>query len=182
MTGGGLRGRGGAELGGLGKVTDIGRLAGGHGADDPYLLERFGATMWAPAGLTKDGVAYRALAEDASPLADGTPFLFRHGRAPDAAIVLARDGGILVSCDAYQNWTTFAECSLLARPVTRLRGFGPATIGGPWARRMGPDVYQDFERLRTQPFRHLIPGHGTVLRDRAREELAGAMQRRFKRA
>lgn len=170
-----------AELAKLGQVTDVVRLGGFHGLDDPYLHERYGATMWAPANIRQARVPYRPLAEDASPLADGTPFLFRHGRDPEAALVLARDGGILISCDAYQNWTSFADCSFLARPMMRAMGFGPAIIGGPWAKRMGPGVYEDFERLQTQPFRHLLPGHGAPLRDRARDELAGAMRRRFKR-
>ncbi|MSQ02711.1 MAG: hypothetical protein EXR71_12610 [Myxococcales bacterium] len=32
----------------LGRVTDILRLAGNHGADDPFYKERYGATVWAP--------------------------------------------------------------------------------------------------------------------------------------
>lgn len=170
-----------AALAKLGKVTDVVRLSAGHGADDPYLQERYGATMWAPRGLTRPGVTYQELREDASPLADGAPIVFTHGNAPDASIVLARDGGVLISCDAYQHWTRFDQGTVLAGWVTRLMGFGPATIGGPWARRMGPGVYADFERLCQRRFVHLIPGHGTVLRDRARDELPGAMRRRFKR-
>jgi hypothetical protein len=137
--------------------------------------------MWAPKGLHKTGVTYKELGDGASPLADGTPFVFTGGKHPDAAIIVARNGGILISCDAYQNWTRYDQGSLLAGWVTRLMGFGPAVIGGPWAKRMGPGVYADFERLCQQPFVHLIPGHGSPLRDRARDELPGAMKRRFKR-
>lgn len=136
-----------AALDKLGKVTDVVRLAFGHGADDPYMKERYGATMWAPAGLKKDGITYRELTPVASPLADGTPFLFEKGRSPDAAIVIARQGGILVSCDAW----------------------------------MGPDTHDDFVRLCEQPFKHLLTGHGTPLRDRARDELPRAVKKRFKR-
>lgn len=172
-----------AALDKLGKVTDVVRLSPGHGSDDPYMKERYGATMWAPAGLKKEGVQYRELKEDASPLADGTPFLFAKGRAPDAAIVLARNGGILVSCDAYQHWTADdqAKCSFMGRLATKLMGFSGPLIGGPWAKRMGPDVHDDFVRLREQPFKHLLTGHGAPLRDRARDELSSAMKRRFKR-
>jgi hypothetical protein len=170
-----------AQLEKLGKVTDVVRLAFGHGSDDPYMKERFGATLWAPAGLKKEGVDYRALAPGASPLADGTPFLFEKGRSPDAAIVLARDGGILISCDAFQHWTRWDEGSWLGGAVSKLMGFRGPLIGGPWAKRMGAGVHDDFVRLREQPFKHLLTGHGTPLRDRARDELSSAMPRRFKR-
>lgn len=175
-----LTAEGEAQLDKLGEVKDVVRLSWGHGSDDPYMQERYGATMWAPAGLKKEGVAYRELKEDASPLADGTPFLFKGGREPDAAIVIAREGGILVSCDAYQHWTRWDEGSWLGNVATKLMGFKGPVIGGPWAKRMGPGIKADFERLREQPFKHLLTGHGTPLRDRAREELAGAMKRRFK--
>lgn len=176
-----LSAEGEAALDRLGKVTDVVRLAGGHGADDPYMQERYGATMWAPAGMKKDGVTYRELTAQASPLADATPFLFEHGRHPDAALIVARDGGILVSCDAYQHWTRYDEGSFLGGLASRLMGFRGPVIGGPWAKRMGDGVRADFARLCEQPFRHLLTGHGTPLRDRARDELPGAMTKRFGR-
>src|SRR3954468_11471301 len=39
-----------AELGKLGKVTHVVRAAAFHGADDPYFVERFGATLWGAPG------------------------------------------------------------------------------------------------------------------------------------
>jgi len=167
------------ELDKLGKVTDVVRLGGFHGIDDPYYRERYQATMWAPANIRKPRVEYRPLGPD-SPLEDARVFLFEKGREPDAALIVARAGGILVSCDSFQNWTSMDGVSLLARPIMKLMGFGPAVIGGPWVKRMGPAIREDFERLRKEPFQHLLSGHGTPLRDRARDELAGAMARRFK--
>jgi hypothetical protein len=166
-----------------GKVTDVVRLAGGHGSDDPYLAERYGATMWAPAGITKPGLTYQALDEETSPLSDGKPFIFKKGKFPDAAIVLARHGGILISCDAYQHWTAQdqARGSFLGRIATKVMGFSGPVIGGPWAKRMGPAIHDDFVRLCEQPFEHLLTGHGSPLRDRARDELTAAMKKFFKR-
>lgn len=65
--------------------------------------------------------------------------------------------------------------------LTPLMGFRGPVIGGPWAKRQGPSVHDDFTRLLEQPFKHLLTGHGTPLRDRARDELPAAMKRRFKR-
>jgi len=39
-----------AALDALGKVTDVIRLAGFHGMDDPFYAERYGAKVWALAG------------------------------------------------------------------------------------------------------------------------------------
>ena len=39
-----------AKLDELGKVTDVIRLGGFHGSDDPFYKERYGATSWAIEG------------------------------------------------------------------------------------------------------------------------------------
>src|ERR1041384_7554290 len=44
-----------AGLAKLGKVTHVVRVAAFHGADDPYYVERFGATLWGAPG-TKHAV------------------------------------------------------------------------------------------------------------------------------
>jgi hypothetical protein len=44
---------------------------------------------------------------------------------------------------------------------------------------MGSSVRSDFDRLRQRSFRHLIPGHGTILRDAAKEGLDRAIEDRF---
>jgi len=56
--------------------------------------------------------------------------------------------------------------------MMKAMGFGPTLVGGPWAKRMGPEVRADFGRLEGLPFRSLIPAHGTVLRDDAKAGLA----------
>src|SRR4051812_4807672 len=38
------------KLDSLGRVTDIVRLAGHHGMDDPFYKERYGAKVWVVAG------------------------------------------------------------------------------------------------------------------------------------
>lgn len=168
-----------AELEALGRVTDVVRIGAYHGGDDPWYKERFGATIWAPAGIREPYCEYRTLAEGDSPLSDATPFVFRGGTTAEAAVIVARDGGILITCDAFQNWTTFGAVSWLLKPVMPLMGFGPAMIGAPWTRRMGPGIRGDFERLVELPFVHLLPGHGEPLRDRARVVLPDAMKVRF---
>ena len=39
-----------AALEALGRVTDVIRLAGNHGMDDPFYKDRYGAKVWAVRG------------------------------------------------------------------------------------------------------------------------------------
>ncbi len=166
-----------AALAKLGKVDHVVRVGAFHGADDPYYVDRFGATLWAPP-RTKGVKDARDLAPGSTPIERSTVFLFEKGKASEAAIVLDVDGGALVSCDAYQHWTDFEGCSLVGKVVMKVMGFGPTLIGGPWLKAMGPAVREDFDRLVALPWKHLIPAHGAVLRDVARDGLREAMARR----
>lgn len=164
----------------LGKVAHVLRIGAFHGADDPYYAQRYHPTIWCPPGTeTPMDLPTSELRPGHGPLSGAQVFAFEKSRLPEVAILLERDGGILVTCDCYQNWTTFEGCSLLGRWMMRAMGFGPTLIGGPWAKRMGPDVRMDFDRLLALEWRHLVPGHGTVLRDRAKEALPDAIRRRY---
>lgn len=162
----------------LGTVKHVIRIGASHGADDPYFVERFGATLWGPAKM-KHAVAARTLAPSDLPL-DATLFTFDGGAMAEAALVVPVAGGILVTCDSYQNWTTFEHCSWLVRRVAPRMGFGPSVIGGPWLKKQGHEaVRDDFARLAALPFVHAIPGHGTPLRDHAQAGVRDAIGRAY---
>lgn len=170
-----------AELEKLGKVRHVVRIGAFHGADDPYYVHRFGAKLWAPPKTEHAGGAKsdEELRPGASPIEGSQVFLFEKAALPEAALVLDREGGLLLTCDSYQNWTSFDGCSLLGKLMMKAMGFGPTLVGGPWAKRMGSGVKADFGRLEELPFRTLIPAHGTVLRDDAKPGLRTAVSRRF---
>lgn len=169
------------ELEKLGKVTHVVRIGAFHGADDPWFVRRFGASLWAPAGLSPKGNVTHdhELKPGNSPIEGSSVFLFERGQKPEAALVLERDGGILLTCDSFQNWTTFDGCSPAGKVMMRVMGFGPTLIGGPWLKYMGPEIRGDFDRLAKVSFKHLAPAHGTVLRDVAAAGLEKAMRHRF---
>lgn len=170
-----------AALDKLGTVKHLFKVGAFHGADDAFYVDRYHPTFWAPPrakyaeGLQHD----RDLLEGESPLPDLTVFNFAHAKLPEVTLILARHGGLLLPCDSYQNWTTFAGCSLIGKVVARLMGFGPTLIGGPWTKAMGPDVRQDFDRLLQLTFDGLLPAHGTVLKTGAKSGLRVAVQKRF---
>ncbi len=168
------------ELEKLGKVKHVIRTGFFHGVDDPYFKHRYGAKMWAaPAQVSKSGDGYEALDTKNSPLEGAQIFSFENGKEPEVAVLLEKEGGILVPCDSYQNWTTFEGCSFLGGLMMRAMGFGPTLVGGPWVKRMGQNVKADFGRLKETPFKHLVPAHGTVIKNDAKEGLLKAIAHRF---
>jgi hypothetical protein len=167
------------ELDKLGKVAHVVRLAAFHGLDDPYYVDRYKAALWGAAGMKHDG---KAISATDHPLGDADVFHFAAGNHAELCAILPMAGGVLVAGDSYQNWTTTKHCSLLVRAMMPFMGFGPACIGGPWLKKMGNGVKVDFERLAKMDWKHLIPAHGTVLNDSARDQLGSAIAKRFSTA
>ena len=171
-----------AELEKLGKVRHLVRLGFFHGADDAYYAHRYRPTFWAPqgqhhaAGLSPD----HELRDGQSPIERSSVFFFGNGREPEALLLLEQEGGVMIPCDAYQNWTTFEGCSAIGKVMMHAMGFGPTIIGGPWTRRMGAGVKKDFDVLVERDFSHLLPAHGEPLKSTAREGLRAALKHRFR--
>jgi hypothetical protein len=176
-----LNEQGEAELEKLGKVRHLVRLGFLHGADDAYYAHRYQPTFWAPkgqkhaAGLSPD----RELRDNESPVERSSVFAFANGKEPEVALLLDREGGVIVPCDSYQNWTTFDGCSTIGKLMMRAMGFGPTLIGGPWTNRIGREVKKDFDVLVEREFRHLLPAHGEPIKNTANEGLRTAMASRF---
>jgi hypothetical protein len=169
-----------AGLAKLGKVEHVVRVGAFHGLDDPYYVDRYRATLWGPPGTKHAaGLTARDLAPGASPIEGATVFLFEGAKRGEAVVVLDRDGGAIVTCDSYQNWTSFEGCSALGKLMMKAMGFGPTLIGGPWIKEMGPGVRPDFDRLLELRWKHLVPAHGAVLRDTAKDGLRKAIASRF---
>ena len=167
-----------AELEKLGTVRHIVKIGIFHGIDDAYYIDRFGAIYWALPGGTRpeDPQPDKELNPDSLPIPDAMLFEFRETKEREGALLINRAGGILITCDAVQHWTTTKGCSPIARLAAHLIGFRrrPAQIGPPWRKRMTPDggtLKSDFERLAQLNFAHLIAAHGEPLIDTARQDL-----------
>lgn len=175
-----------AELARLGTVRNVVRLGAGHGADDAYMVQRYAPRFFAPARMEhRDGVVVDALLVDGERLDFGArAFVFRGGDVDEACLLLDDAEGILISCDALQNWTSREGCSFLGGLIAVAMGFmEPAKIGPFWLKavtRNQPDRLQaDFERLLALPFKHLLPGHGSPLLNEAKERAAASVRRTF---
>ncbi len=164
-----------AALEALGKVAHVVKI-GVHGMDDPYYVERFGAKQWAIAG------APGVLAEDGEfPIPGVKIFMFKDTNNPEAALLVERDGGLLITCDAVQHWAPQPLASPVANLITGIMGFKkPAQIGPPWRKKMTPPggtLRPDFERLTALPFTRLIGGHGGLLTSDAPSLLKASIER-----
>ncbi|MFO0572063.1 MAG: hypothetical protein U0263_40950 [Polyangiaceae bacterium] len=162
------------ELERLGRVRNVVKLGFFHGMDDAYTVERFGAAYWSlPGGSRpKEPKPDRELTPSSLPFEDAELFAFEKTRKKEAAILLKREGGVLLTCDSVQSWPDTSGCSPVAKLVTHFMGFTkrPAQIGPPWRKGMTPpggSLRGDFERLAALDFKHLIGAHGAPLRDTA---------------
>lgn len=172
-----------AELDRLGRVTDVVRLGSLHGRDDPFYVDRYAAEYWAmPSMEHETGLqSTRSLAGDGLlPISDASLFDFRTTRIPEGILRLDRAGGILIACDALQNWLAPDEFfSDSSRELMQQMGFfTPANLGPVWVQRAAPEA-EDFTRLKQLSFRHALCGHGDPLRDTAQEDYGATFSRLF---
>jgi len=172
-----------AALEQLGRVTDVVRLGALHGRDDPFYVDRYGADYWAMPGMEHESglQATRTLTpEGPLPISDASLFEFKTTRIPEGILCLNRDGGILIACDALQNWLVPDEYfSDTSRELMQQMGFFTrANLGPVWVQRATPAA-DDFARLKALSFRHALCGHGEPLIDTAHEDFSATFNRLF---
>jgi hypothetical protein len=170
-----------AQLDALGEVTHVVRIGSLHGRDDAFYVERSDATYWGLRGTPPTGVEIdEELTADAVPVRDASLFRFEHTKLPEAILRLDRDGGIVIACDALQNWAE-PDAFTDSATRTRMQGMGfftPANIGVAWQHVNEPKP-EDFVRLKAISFRHALCGHGAPLRDTAQAGYHATFKRLF---
>ncbi len=168
-----------ATLEGLGTVTHVVRLGSMHGLDDAFYLDRYDATYWAMPNMTGDGPKVDRELGEALPF-EGSLFSFETTKVPEGILRLDREGGIMIACDAMQNWAEpdeyFSDDTV--GKMTEMGFFTPANVGPGWMQGTEPKP-EDFARLKEIEFRHALCGHGAPLRDGAREAFHATFARLF---
>lgn len=170
------------DLEALGQVKHLVKIGAFHGADDPYLLQKYKPKYWSlPKGKHAPGITpdVEMSVGGTLPIAGASLFRFDNAKFPEAAILLPIEGGLLLTCDSVQNWTTTEGTSLPMKAILRIGGFmRPAVIGAPWRKAMTRSeapLVNDFQRLLQQPFQHLLSAHGTPLLQTAKEALSASV-------
>lgn len=172
----------------LGTIKRILRLGPMHGVDDPYYMERYGAELWAPGPSDvhpepKPTLTFDAMTE--LPFPDAGLFCFQGLKQPEAALLLKRGKGLLITCDAIQNYGDYRHNNLPARLVMPFIGFPKTTIVGPiWMKMMTPEggsLESEFRRLLELDFDQLLSAHGSLLETGAHEACERAVDKTFSR-
>lgn len=176
-----------AKLDALGKVTDVIRLAGNHGADDPFYKERYGARVWAPKGAPYmpgfDAKAEPYFEPDERyetgstlPIAGAVVHLI-HSSPPEAVLVVPAHGGVAITGDAMQNWAkTDPFFNLPAKWMMKVMGFiKPCNVGPAWLKQCKPPA-SDLRAILDLPFDKVLPSHGFPVLGGAREAYRAAVE------
>lgn len=160
-----------AALDKLGKVTNVIRLAGNHGMDDPFYAAHYGAKVWVVKGQKYSAFTpdHEADASTALPIPGAKLYVF-DTKNPEGLLVLAEHGGTVVSGDSLQNWAKPDEnCSLVARIMMRPMGFiKPHNVGPMWFKHAKPPKAQ-MRGILDLTFANLLPAHGAPVIGDARE-------------
>jgi hypothetical protein len=179
-----------AELDKLGTVTDVVRLAGYHGSDDPFYKERYGAKVSVVAGQSyRKGFDYKEsdpvyftpdaeLGPDAPLPLQGAKLYAFSTKPAEGLLHLDRDGGIVISGDCLQNWSaTDQYFTLLGKLMMKTMGFiKPHNVGPGWVRQAKPD-HSELRGILDMQFDHVLPAHGSVVRSGARDAYRRAVDR-----
>jgi hypothetical protein len=178
-----------AALDKLGTVTDVVRIAGNHGLDDPFYAERYGAKVWVVKGQRYtagfDASSPRTYftpdhemdASTALPI-DGAALFVLDSQPPEALLVLPEHGGVLIAGDCLQHWHATDEYfSWLGKLVMKRMGFiKPYNVGPAWLRQCKPSKDQ-LRAILALSFANVLPAHGAPVIGGAREHYRPAIER-----
>lgn len=178
-----LDGAGLAKLDELGTVKNVVRVGDLHGHDDAFYVARSSADYWGlPGMLAKNGIAPdKFLTKDGKrPINDCSLFTFETTKRPECILRLDRDGGIMLACDALQNWEKSDQYfdAPSETLMTSMGFFQKANCGVLWLNVNEPKA-DDFVRLKEIPFEHTLCGHGQPLQGAADTFYAAAFNRLF---
>lgn len=166
----------------LGAIANVVQVGGLHGVDDAFYRDRYGATYWAQPGAGQAGVPVDKELVPGGPLpvSNASLFVFETTKIPEAIFRLDRDGGVLIACDALQNYVApddfFSDAS--KQTMTDMGFFTPANVGPVWMQVAEPGA-ADFARLKTMDFAHVFCGHGAPVLNTAFDGYAATFKRLF---
>ena len=171
------------ELESLGKVENIVQIGALHGYDDAFYLDRYAATYWGMSGLEcpfPDAQHKVLSVEGELPIKAASLFTFATSNLPEGVIRLEHEGGILIACDALQNWIApdqfFTQATITL--MQEMNFFQKANIGPVWIKFNEPEA-SDFQRLQEMTYSHVLCGHGEPLYQSAKENFSDSFKRVF---
>lgn len=162
------------ELDALGTVENIIRVGGCHGKHDPFYKDRYpNAVVYAPEGSRyvagfdnlkpEAGQYFQADVLYNSSTQMPVPNVKIHCfncKSNEVALLLQKDGGILLTADSLQNMENTDWFNYPAAIVMRMAGFiKPCRVGLGWLQYSEPSA-DSLEKLLELEFDNVIPSHG----------------------
>jgi len=174
-----------AEMDKLGKIKHVYKLGWNHGMDDPYYVEKHGATFWAMPGMKgRMGVEpQKQLTEEAVlPIKGSKFFAFKAcAKELEGAIWLERNGGMVVVCDTLTNyaapWDGYSIAGKLAiKTIAGTFGSHLKPLRQDLVKRGGTakGFGEDIARLCDMKFDVMFSAHGWPLKPKADETVRKA--------
>lgn len=166
----------------LGEIINVVQVGGLHGVDDAFYCDHYGATYWAQPGAGHPGVTIdkELVTGSELPISNAQLFTFTSTKVPETVFRLDRDGGILIACDALQNYLEpdefFSEQS--AEAMSTMGFFTPANVGPAWQQAAEPEG-EDFANLMKWHFEHVLCAHGAPVLGNAKAAYAQTFERIF---
>ena len=178
-----------AQLDALGTVTDVLRLAGFHGSDDPFYKDRYGATIHAVEGMKyfsganpRTGTIYfeadNYLTADSELPIEGASLYTFSCDPPEGILRLDLDGGTLVTGDSLQHWAKADQYfNLAAKAGMYAMGFlTPYALGKGWIGQIKPDK-AEVRGILDLDFANVLPCHGEPVLGGAPDKYRPAIER-----
>lgn len=171
------------QLESLGNIVNIVRIGAFHGRDDAFYLDQYNAKLWALQGMVHENgktTDVELIEGGTMPFPNCSIFKFNLSDQVEGILHIAIEGGILVSCDSIQNWTKIdqffsEECGKLFLEQGLIES---ANISSTWKQACNPPP-EDFIKLKSLTFRHLLSAHGEPLKYEAYEKLAQTIAIQF---
>lgn len=165
----------------LGEVKNVVSIGAFHGRDDAFYLDRYQADLWALPGIKHDQDRQpdkQLVSGGEMPFANCSLFVFETAALPEGILHIARENGILVSCDSIKNWRQADQFfSAESAQLYRAQGmFGPASIQSIWLNATQTKA-GDFQRLLNLKFHHLLSAHGEPLLNDAYEKVQDSISK-----
>lgn len=159
----------------LGNVNNVVRLGAFHDRNDVFYLDRYQAKLWAVRGMIHKNnrqTDFFIGETDRVPFPDASFFRFETTAQPEAIMHIARQGGILITCDSIKNWTEIDEyfSESTGKEFLEQGLIKPVSIDKIWLGAMKPKN-SDFVRLKKLRFWHLFSAHGQPIIDTASKQL-----------
>lgn len=149
-------------------------------------METFGTEFWCQPGAEaypEPTIDVELNEQTQLPFPNASLFCFQGLLQPEAALLLDVGDGLLLTCDAIQNYGDYLHNTLLAKIMMPFVGFPKTTIIGPfWLKLLTPEgasLEGEFARLLELEFDTLLSAHGSLLRTGAHAAVEAACKKTF---